>query len=282
MDEIRLQRDERNARAWVNADQAAGEHRVKHAELFDAEARLHQQRFYAAADVGAADQVLDIGCGTGQSTREAGRAAVAGTVLGVDISARVLELARRLTAREGLRNVSYQLADAQVANLGRSHYHVCISSFGAMFFADPVAAFTNIRDTLCPGARLVLLAWQAPERNEWFTAIDRAMAGGSPGSSRMFSLADAHTAARILAAAGFGNVAFTDVQEPVYYGADAAQAYDFVTGLQGTKTALARLDQAAAHSALRRLRDTLAQHETSEGVLFGARTWIITARAGRA
>jgi ubiquinone/menaquinone biosynthesis C-methylase UbiE len=69
--------------------------------------RLHEQRLHAAASVGAAEHVLDIGCGTGRSTRTAGHAAAAGTVLGVDISAPVLELARRLTDREGLRNVSY-------------------------------------------------------------------------------------------------------------------------------------------------------------------------------
>ena len=109
---------EPDVRAWVNADQAAGEFRVRYAELFDAEARLHEQRLHAAASVGAAEHVLDIGCGTGRSTRAAGRAAAAGTVLGVDISAPVLELARRLTDREGLRNVSYRLADAQVDGLG--------------------------------------------------------------------------------------------------------------------------------------------------------------------
>ena len=55
--------DEPDVRAWVNADQAAGEFRVRYAELFDAEARLHEQRLHAAANVGAAEHVLDIGCG---------------------------------------------------------------------------------------------------------------------------------------------------------------------------------------------------------------------------
>ena len=271
--------DERDVRAWVNTDQAAGEFRVRYAELFDAEARLHERRFQAAAGIGAADHVLDVGCGTGRSTREAGRAAAAGTVLGVDISSPVLELARRLTDGEGLRNVSYRLADAQVDDLGPAHYDLCISCFGAMFFADPVAAFTNIGRALRPGARLVLLAWQAPERNEWFRAVDETIADGSPSGSRMFSLADQQTAAGILTAAGFADVAFTDVREPVYYGADTAQAYDFVTGLQSTKSMLADLNPAAAQGALRRLRVTLAQHKTDDGVTFGARTWIITARA---
>jgi ubiquinone/menaquinone biosynthesis C-methylase UbiE len=228
--------------------------------------------------VGAAEHVLDIGCGTGRSTRAVGRAAAEGTVLGVDISVPVLELARRLTDRDGLRNVSYRLADAQVDGLGPVRYDVCISCFGVMFFADPVAAFTNIGRALRPGARMALLAWQAPERNEWYGEIDQAIGGASAREARMFSLADQHTTAGILAAAGFTDVAFTDVREPVYYGADSAQAYDFVTGLQATKDMLASLDPAAAKDALHGLRATLAAHATRDGVLFGARTWIITAQ----
>ena len=50
---------------WVNAKQAAGEHQIKHAALFDAEVRPHNERFRAATQVGPRDQVLDIGCGTG-------------------------------------------------------------------------------------------------------------------------------------------------------------------------------------------------------------------------
>jgi SAM-dependent methyltransferase len=207
--------------------------------------------------------------------------AAAGTVLGVDISAPVLELARRLTDREGLRTVSYRLADAQVDGLGPIRYDVCISCFGAMFFAGPVAAFTNIARALRPGARLALLAWQAPERNEWYREIDQAIGGTSARGARMFSLADQRATAGILAAAGFTDVAFTDVREPVYYGADSAQAYDFVTGLQATKDMLATLDPAAAEDALRGLRVTLAGHTTGDGVLSGARTWIITARTPR-
>jgi hypothetical protein len=87
----------------------------------------------------------------------------------------------------------------------------------------------------------------------------------------MFSLADQHTTAGILAAAGFTNVAFTDVRGPVYYGADSAQAYDFVTGLQATKDMLASLDPAAAEDALRGLRITLARaHDPRRRAIRGA------------
>jgi ubiquinone/menaquinone biosynthesis C-methylase UbiE len=88
--------------------------------------------------------VLDIGCGAGQSTRDAARAAALGSVLGVDISEELLERARRRTAEEGLSNATYERGDAQIHPFPPSSFEVIISRFGTMFFADPVAAFCNI------------------------------------------------------------------------------------------------------------------------------------------
>src|SRR5262252_7255944 len=120
------------------------------------------------------DRVLDVGCGTGGSTREAARAATAGGVVGVDISGVAIEEARRLSEAEGLGNVTYLKADAQVHPFPPAHFDLCISRFGVMFFTDPVTAFTNLRRALRPDARLVLLVWQQHDRNEGPGAIRRA------------------------------------------------------------------------------------------------------------
>ena len=121
---------------------------------YDAELRRHTAHFFAAAKVGAGDRVLDIGCGTGQTTREAARAAVDGVAVGVDISEVMLEQARRISDDEELSNISFELADAQVNPFPPTSFDLCISRFGVMFFADPVAAFTNIARALRPGGRL--------------------------------------------------------------------------------------------------------------------------------
>ena len=245
---------------------------------YDAEIAPHNRLFRAAAAAGPDDRVLDIGCGTGQSTREA--AAVAGSVLGVDVSGPALEDARRLS--EGLRNVAHLQADAASYLFPPAHFDLCISRFGVMFFADPVAAFANIAAALRPAARLVLLVWQDQARNEWSTAVEEAIVGGPapfpPGRGPdPFSLGDPATAEHILTEAGFTDVAFTAVEEPVYYGPDVAAAFDAVLRLRRPQELLAT-KEAETGRARERLRATLAAHHTGDGVYFGSRAWIVTAR----
>src|SRR5260370_1930356 len=126
--------------AVANAEQAAewdgpaGAHRTRHAAVFDGETRPHNERFRAATGVAPQDHVLDVGCGTGQTTRDAARAAVTGSALGVDLSAQMLEHARRLSREEGLRNVSFQQADPQAHPFPADRFDVALSRLRPMFF----------------------------------------------------------------------------------------------------------------------------------------------------
>src|SRR4051794_8794217 len=196
-------------------------------DFYDAELRAHHEHLRAAYGITPGDEVLDVGCGTGLTTREAARAAAPGRVVGVDISARMLERARQLTAAERLDNVRYELGDAQLHRFDHAGFDVAISRFGTMFFSDPAAAFANIADALRPGARLVLLVWQRHERNEWARAIDAALGDAAqppqPGADP-FSLGDAEATAGILEGAGFDGISFEDVDEPVVYGPDLDSA----------------------------------------------------------
>ncbi|MGI5330557.1 class I SAM-dependent methyltransferase [Actinomadura nitritigenes] len=256
-----------------------------HSDLFDydAELRLHNELFRAAARVGPHDRVLDIGCGTGQATREAARAAVNGSTVGVDLSAKMLERARQFSEDQGLPNITYQQADAQVHPFPSEHFDLCLSRFGTMFFTDPVAAFTNIGRALRPAARLVLLVWQDRDYNQWASVIrqPRVAATSEPTPPAHgpdpFALADPVRTESILEAAGFTDVGFTDVREPVYYGQDSTAAFDNVLRLWN-KDLLDDLDPVTVGQARARLRAALAAHDTGSGVYFDSRAWIITAR----
>jgi len=173
--------------------------------------------------------VLDIGCGAGQSTRDAARAAAPGNALGIDISEELLDRARRSTAEQRVSNATYERGDAQVHPFPPASFDVIISRFGTMFFADPAAAFRNIARAARPGGRLVMMVCQSEDRNEWATAIRQALGAGQPPSQLgPFSLANAPAVGSLLATAGFTDAAFADVREPMYFGPDASAALELV------------------------------------------------------
>jgi SAM-dependent methyltransferase len=196
----------------------------------------------------------------------------------------MIERARQLTDATQLSNVSFERADAESHPFPSERFDIAISRFGTMFFAHSVAAFENIRRGLRPGGRLVMMVWQAHDRNEWSVLIERALAAGPeaspapPNQLDPFSLADPGLTKRMLDAAGFVAASFTDVHVPVYYGPDVAAAVAWIGGFSSVKDAFQRLDSASAERALERLRQALAEHVTGIGVWLDSRAWIVGAR----
>jgi SAM-dependent methyltransferase len=235
-----------------------------------------------AADIRGAERVLDIGCGTGQTTRDAARTAREGSALGVDLSQRMIAVARRLAADEGLTNAEFERADAQVYPFAPAWFDVAISRTGTMFFGDQTAAFANIRRALRPDGRLVLLTWQSPEPNEWIRELGSAMAAGRdlpsppPDAPSPFAQADPERLRGVLEAAGFAQIAVAPLRAPMWFGADPDDAYEFVLGLLGWM--LEGLDDRGRDRALANLRETVTSHRSSDGVTFESATWLVTAR----
>ena len=250
---------------------------------FDVELQRHNRLLHQACGIQSSDHVLDIGCGTGQTTREAARAAQGGSAFGIDVSASAIERARTMARDAAVDNVTFTCADAQVHPFPRDHFDVAISRFGTMFFDDPAAAFANVSGALRPAGRLVMMVWQPAERNEWDVAISQALgeAQGSAASadagSGAFSLADPPVVKNLLKSARFVNITFADIREPVHYGPDVAAALDWVTGFTSVSEALTRFDSAASEDARGRLREMLASHLSENGVWFNSRAWIVTA-----
>jgi SAM-dependent methyltransferase len=216
------------AAAW---DGSEGDHWSDHAGHYESSAAGFGQALLDAVAVDDRSAVLDVGCGTGATTLACGRIARAGAVLGVDLSSRMLDRARAAAADEGLEHVRFEQADAQVFPFDAAAFDVAVSSFGAMFFADPVAAFSNIRRALRPRASMTLMAWRDLGRNEWVMAFRDALAAGRdlptppPGAQGPFSLADRDITTERLTAAGFADVGFASLDETMYFGRDVDDAW---------------------------------------------------------
>ena len=98
-----VQVDASNAEQFGAWDGEEGAYWAAHADYFDRSASPYHEKLMTAAAIAAIDRVLDIGCGAGQTTRDAARAARAGSALGVDLSSRMIEEARRRVCRRGCR-----------------------------------------------------------------------------------------------------------------------------------------------------------------------------------
>jgi len=263
---------------WDGDDGAFWATRARH---FDETLAACHGPFLAAADIGQRDRVLDVGCGNGQSTRDAARIAVHGSALGVDLSSQMLALARATAAEEGLSNVEFRHADAQIHPFEPGAFDVVISRMGCMFFGDPHAAFANLQCALRSDGRLTLLTWQSIDDNEWLTEFRAALAVGRnlpvPPATvpSPFSLADPERVRAILGTAGFTDVSFHDLHAPMSFGPDPDDAFDFVSEL--TSWMRAGLDDADQSAALEALRATIADHTGHDGVTYQSATWIIEA-----
>ena len=271
--------NEAQAQAW---DGSEGAYWATHHEQFDAVLGHYGPAFEAACDIRGHDDVLDIGCGTGATTRAAARAARQGTALGVDLSSRMIGVAREIAARQGLANVRFQQADAQVHPFPPGRHDAVVSRTGAMFFGRPEQAFSNIGRAVRPGGRLTLLTWQPSARNPWFGAFAAALLGTvptpPPHAPGPFSMSDPDVVTGLLEATGYRDVEITGLTGPTTYGRDVDHAHRFLLGLFGWM--LANRPPEERTPAAQALRDTLAAHAGPGGVQFDSATWLVTARRG--
>jgi len=239
-----------------------------------------------AARLKSGDRVLDVGCGHGTSTLEAAqRVSPSGRVSGVDISAAMLEPARKRIAVEDVNNVELIRADAQVHAFEAESFDAVISRFGTMFFEDPRAAFANLASALRPGGRLVFVCWQDPLKNEWVAvalgaaveALGRAPDLGAPGAPGPFAFADGDRLHQLLAGSGLRDVMLETVTRPVRIGRDLDQAVGFIMSLPQSKQLFAGVPHDVVDAVVAKLRAAFAPYVGSRGVVMDATAWLVSA-----
>jgi len=268
------------ARAWDGPD---GDDWTDGADRYEAAGRWIWARFEQDVSVSPTDDVLDVGCGTGKSTRSTARRASEGSVLGVDLSSRMLAHARARAVAEGITNVTFRQADAQVEPFEPASLDLVISSYGAMFFADATVAFANFGAALRPGGSLAVLTWRRFEENEWLTtirgiaALDRDVPNPPAGMPGPFGLADRDQAVAMLDTAGYRDIDIAPRDEPVFLGPDADAAWDFVREMGIVTGLTAELDDADRAEVFARLRAMVDAHVGPDGVAMSAASWLITA-----
>jgi SAM-dependent methyltransferase len=236
----------------------------------------------------AGARVLDVGCGCGETTLElAARVGSAGAVVGIDVCAPFIEVARAEAA--GHANVAYLLADAQ-SHAFAEPFDAVFSRFGIMFFDDPPAAFARLHAALRPGGRLGAVVWGPIEANEWVSAGLDVVRGhlevpAPPPGPGPFALADRSALTALLERAGFSAVRVAPLDLPFRAGATATEA-----AVMLVRVGLAARAIQAAGDEGERLRprieaeiaDRLRGRVGAGGVSFAASATLVSAGRGGA
>jgi SAM-dependent methyltransferase len=233
---------------------------------------------------GEGEHIVDIGCGCGQTSLAlAARVRPTGTVVGIDISKPMLDVALRRPRTADLQ-VTFQNLDAQTGDIGHQLFDAAYSRFGVMFFSDPVAAFVNIRRSLKPCGRLAFVCWRAANENPWMQAPLQAavpflppLAPPDPIAPGPFAFADSSRVRSILTDSGYRSVTISPFDSRIG-GGDLDQTLKLALRIGPLGRALREHPEFVSEVS-EAVRDLLSKHLTSNGVRMAAAVWIVLASA---
>jgi len=264
-----------------------GAHWVAEKERYDRMLAPFLEMILDAAVPTAGENLLDIGCGSGATTLAAAQLVAPGQAVGIDLSAPLLERARSEAKQRQLDNVYFEQGDAQVMRFDMP-FDVLISRFGVMFFADPAAAFTNLRSACHSGGRLIFVCWQPLLDNEWLTAPAAVLSEHVPlpdpqpaNAPGMFALSNPDRVNELLEDAGWHDVTMTSRRAPLLLGGGGTvdDTTSFLrTGSLG-RTMLNGVDTGTQARAVESIRNLLEQRADDDGVRFDSAVWVVQATA---
>ena len=264
-------------RAWVDAQ-----------ALLDDMFRPFEALLAGAATAGAAPtaRMLDVGSGTGSTTRALARRLGPGShCVGVDISAPMIAAAGALARQEALaERTEFICADAQRHAFEPGSFDAIVSRFGVMFFDDPVRAFMNLRHAARKNARLCFIAWRSAVENPFMTAAERAaapllpdMPARQPDAPGQFGFAKEDRVRQILADSGWSapSVQRLDVECTLA----EKDLLTYLSRLGPLGRVLHQLDERTRRQVVEAARAAFDPFVHGQEVRYTAACWMVSARA---
>jgi SAM-dependent methyltransferase len=238
---------------------------------------------------GSASRLLDVGCGTGDTTLAAARRlGPKAQCVGVDISEPMLAVARAEAQKEGA-SARFVCADAQAYAFEPNVFDWVISRFGVLFFDDPVRAFTNLRHASRGSATLRFVAWRSPAENPFMTTAERAVAPllpamppRPPDAPGQFAFADRERVFGILERSGWADVQIRPVD--IECALPEKELVRYFTKLGPLSRVLPEMDAGLRGRVIETVRAAFTPFVRGDEARFVAACWMVgaAAKGGRA
>jgi SAM-dependent methyltransferase len=300
--------DSADQRRWARPGSATATNWIAQDERMDRMHAAFGDRALERAALQPGEVVIDAGCGTGPTTLAAWQAvAPTGTVLGIDVSADMLDRARTRCAQAP--GISLVQADAQDYSFRPAHADAVISRFGVAHFADTTTAFANLRAALRPGGRIAFAEWGPEADNVWMTLVgtvarrvlpaaalrssrghghgnhqhgdhqhrDQEHGADGPGThGHAPEFADAASIRAALEAAGWEDVQVDLVTDRAWLGSSPAEIVDWVFATE-LPSQLRLLDRVLLHRFRSALTGELSSFTDGDGVRLPSAAWLVAA-----
>lgn len=235
------------------------------------------------------ETVLDLGCGCGATVLAlAERVGPNGSVMGIDISAPMLDRARQRVRDSALGNIHLTQSDAAAHVFTPGAFDLAFSRFGVMFFDDPGGAFANIRTALAATGRLAFVCWAPPGDNPWLTVPLAAarphlppQPESDPTAPGPFAFADPDRVRGILTSAGYSaiDIARHNTSMRICGHGEAERAARFAVESGPVGRAIAGADPAARAAAEQAIVAEFRRLEGPDGIALPGSVWLVSARA---
>jgi ubiquinone/menaquinone biosynthesis C-methylase UbiE len=276
----------------ANADQiaywnsAVADRWVSRQHEIDAMMAPFTEALLGAANLGPEGpwRILDVGCGSGETTLLA--AQIGHELTGLDVSSALLDQAKARAKAKGLTGIDFFQADASRIFIDPP-FDLIMSRFGVMFFDDPGKAFANLKKLTADGGRLVFVCWRAPQENQWVTLPMSAVSGlvAAQGANQAdgpgpFAFADRDKVQAILSKAGFRDIRITPVDGEMTMGqaGGVRAAARYLSEIGPAARAIAELPQHLRPDVLTALETAIKPHMRNDRLVLKGSVWVVEAR----